>query len=74
MGRRYRRFSKIETAILSEDAAALSLCEELMDFPETIRRAADERAVHLIAAYLRRLAALTHGFYEKNRRFEIIGR
>ena len=56
---------KIETAILSEDAAALSLCEELMDFPETIRRAADERAVHLIAAYLRRLAALTHGFYEK---------
>ena len=25
----------------------------------------DERAVHLIAAYLRRLAALTHGFYEK---------
>ena len=45
-----------------------------MDFPETIRRAADERAVHLIAAYLRRLAALTHGFYEKNRRFEIIGR
>lgn len=54
-------------AALAQDSAALQLCSSLIDYPELVRRAAAERAPHLLAAHLHDTAALLHNFYEQTR-------
>lgn len=45
----------------------LALMQKIADFPEAIAQAASERAPHLIAFYLRELAAVFHGYYNGTR-------
>ena len=52
---------------LAQDSAAIALCEQLILYPETIARAAAERAPHLLTAYLSELATQLHNYYEQSR-------
>ena len=36
----------------------------MLRYPETVERAAEMRAPHLVANYLRELAAALHGYYD----------
>jgi arginyl-tRNA synthetase len=45
----------------------LELMQKIADFPEVVSQAATERAPHLIAFYLRELAAVFHGYYNGTR-------
>ena len=54
-------------ALLHEDAAALMLCDALIDYPDAVERSARERAPHLLAATLHGLAGVLHGWYETTR-------
>lgn len=46
---------------------ALALCSSLATYPSILAQAAEEFAPHLIAFYLRDLAAAFHGFYNADR-------
>lgn len=46
---------------------ALALCSSLSTYPSILAQAAEEFAPHLIAFYLRDLAAAFHGFYNADR-------
>ena len=46
---------------------ALALCACLASYPDLLAQAADEHAPHLVAFYLRELAAAFHGFYNADR-------
>ncbi|MCL6521398.1 MAG: arginine--tRNA ligase [Firmicutes bacterium] len=49
------------------EPAELELMRKLGEFPEEIRLAAEERAPHRIATYVRELATLFHAFYTRCR-------
>ncbi len=54
---------------LAQEPAAVVLCERLMAFPDLIARAAQNRAPHLLAAYLlEELAPAANSYYEKTPR------
>ena len=46
---------------------ALALCACLASYPDLLAQAANEHAPHLVAFYLRELAAAFHGFYNVDR-------
>ena len=48
-------------------AAELSLLQKLIDYPELVESAAKELSPHLIAFYLRELAAEFHSYYNSTR-------
>lgn len=52
---------------LSADSAAMELCARISEFPTVISRAAQDRAVHSLAAFLQELAAAMHNYYEQTR-------
>lgn len=56
-----------EVDCLTTDAAALQLCDMLMRYPETVQRAAAERAPHLLTVYSYELATGLHNYYEGER-------
>lgn len=56
-----------DCAALADNPAALELCARLAEFPGMVAQTADNRAVHLTAAFLQELAAAMHHYYEKTR-------
>lgn len=64
---RLPRLTEEALAGLTADAAALQLCDALMQYPALIARAAAERAPHLLTVFLHALAAKMHTFYEAAR-------
>lgn len=57
----------VDCAPIAEDPAAMALCAQTGIFPSAVTDAAAERAPHLLANYLRELAAHMHDYYEKTR-------
>ena len=56
-----------DCAPLADNPAALQLCAKLADFPDAAARAAENRAPHSLAAFLRELAGELHNYYEQTR-------
>jgi len=60
------RLAEADIAPLAS-AQELALLQRLIDYPETVEDAARELAPHLVAFYLRDLAAEFHGYYNSTR-------
>lgn len=59
-------FSTIDTDLLTSQAE-LMLLQKLIDYPDTLEAAANERAPHLLAFYLKDLASEFHSYYNSTR-------
>jgi arginyl-tRNA synthetase len=55
-----------DLSLLTHDAE-VSLIKTLLDFPETLQKAADERAPHFVPTYLRDVATAFSQFYDQCR-------
>ncbi|SDH68492.1 arginine--tRNA ligase [Nitrosomonas sp. Nm132] len=58
--------STIDTDLLTSQAE-LMLLQKLIDYPDTLEAAANERAPHLLAFYLKDLASEFHSYYNSTR-------
>jgi arginyl-tRNA synthetase len=58
--------STIDTDLLTSQAE-LMLLQKLIDYPDTLEAAANERATHLLAFYLKDLASEFHSYYNSTR-------
>lgn len=58
-------FLTADCKILADTPAALELCMRMEEFPAAVARAAKDRAVHSLTAFLQEFAAALHNYYEQ---------
>ena len=66
MGRRSAALRQADVSLLESDYET-TLLQRLIDFPQVIETAAEDLAPHLIAFYLKELAADFHSYYNASR-------